>query len=520
MPHVPPSPEAARSESWISRLWPLLHWQTRYDVRRRETWISAAGTIGICVFALLTAVLGRRMWGAGPPGKMYFESMRRFLCFITPAAALSSTSAIAQDLAGGILALVRVSDLRPSQWIAYRLAAAVLTFLPAWAVRLPFYTLAYGLGGVTVSDIVAAEVLQWAAFIVVASVGMLAGHSFNNSQVAGQTAMWSLVGFLMLFEAPRWIVSMVQSLYPSAGRWLDDAEVFSLSWSRLSLARQVFTPPVDAAGWTVALISIAIHLIVASAAIWMLHRTLFAAVGADPAPDAVAEPKLGRVMRRARRRPRPWTDALAWQVFWFRHTGTHEVYLKTAIYGVVVLVALGSLSFSMPLAILLSATTAFGVVFYYGLQPGDTLQCELKDGTLSAFAMLPDSGLDAFRGWLRGARRLCVAEFIWMNLCAAALVVWEPRLVAVWLAIIAMLALLPPLVFLAYLQRFTGFWGSLRSCLPILCLVLIVAGSSLIAGIVDIWIGLASFVVASSLAHWESIRRIPDAFRRRVEGAA
>jgi hypothetical protein len=178
MPEVPLSPDAARSESWISRLWPLLHWQTRYDVRRREMWISAAATIGICVFALLTATLTRRMWGSGPPGKMYFESMRRFLCFITPMAALSSTSAIAQDLAGGILALVRVSDLRPSQWIAYRLAAAILAFLPVWAARLPFYALAYGLGGVTVSDFVAAEVLQWAAFVVVASVGMLAGHSF------------------------------------------------------------------------------------------------------------------------------------------------------------------------------------------------------------------------------------------------------------------------------------------------------------------------------------------------------
>jgi hypothetical protein len=517
MSSTPHRTDATRSESRISRLWPLLHWQLRFDSSRRELWLTAAGSIVACAVALTIAVITNRASNAPTPGKSFFEIMRRFLGYVTPLAALTSTSQMALDTAAGVLPLIRVSDLRASQWIAYRFLAIVVGFLPVWAVRLPSYALAFGLGGVTLHDLAAAEVIQWTAFIVVAAVGLLSGHSMVTAQSASQAAMFSLIGLELLFEAPRWLLTFAQSMFPAAMVRFDALEEITLVCSRFSLVRLIFHPPVDAATWTAAAVSIAIHLAAATLALVVLHRTLFTSVGMDRDSNVVPESRLHRVLRTARRRPRPWPNALAWQVYCFRHVGKRDVRLKTVLGLCVTAVVLGSISFDKPLGTSIAVITAAAVMIFVPAICGDAVQRELKDNTLSSLATLPLSGLQFYHGWLRGSRQLCIPEILWTNLCGAIVSFRMPQLIPLWLAVDAVVLLLPSLVFLAYLQTFVGFWESVKAGVPVMSMIGMALVSLYAALAIDPWIGLLTLVVLAVLARWVSLKLIPDAFIRRVE---
>jgi hypothetical protein len=462
-----------------------------------------------------------RVPGTGAPaGAIYFGMLRKLLSYVTPLSAMSLAGAAALDASSGILALLRVSDLRPGQWIVIRLMGILLWFLPIWIARWPFYAFAYGLGGVTPHDIVAAEAVQWAAFIVVAAVCLLAGRYMGGEQAAGQTVMFSLFGFEMLFEVPRWIISLAQALFPAAMAGFESAEEVALTISRLSLVRQLFHPPSDVSAWVYASISIGIHLCVAGVAIFVLHRMAFEDLGKDSEPAAVPESKLDRILRRAQQRPRPWDDALAWQSFCFRHRGHVLVKIKSWTYLIVAGFLLATSMFEPIAAVAVTILLAFCLAGYAILLTGDCMASELKDGTVSTLAMLPFSGREIYQGWKRGVQRFCIPEVLFLTVGLGLSAIHMPMSLTYGLAIVAALWLLPSLVFLAFLQTFEGFWNSLRSCLPVATLIVIVIAAPIMAAAVSPWAGVVTFFLLAACSHAVSMERISPSFQRRAEKTA
>jgi hypothetical protein len=496
------------------RLTPLLTWQSRYDVRRATLFFVGAAYLliaGPCLYWLFN-----RTGAAGFPlitGSQVFTALTFIHCILSPGFAWSRACRTVDDRRAGILAFLKIGDMSPRRWVAFRLLGLVQSFLPIWVLRFPLYVFAFHLGGLRVEKIIVAELFQWVSFLFAGSVSLAVARLYQTPQAARIVAMGVIVGFEFMLIAPLRVLRGLEAwLGSSFSAGLALWEPLAEGVSRVSLFSQNWWPPIVSSDWPLSTASIGLHFTVGGAALMTLVAGLYAGVEEESPPSSAMRKarSLSRPSRRAGR------DALAWQAYAVHADGGQTVRRKAIIYGMGALFLIGlslSPNWALPTFATISALIALSAAAF---RPGDCLARELKDGTLSTLALLPYEGREIFNAWRRGARRLAVPDLLWAALCFAVLAKDNPEAIPIWTGLYLTLLLATPFFFVNNLVQFDWKY------LPLGCLstfvIVALTGACIGVGVeANSYLGLALFTIFAAVVHAIFLRQIPRWFLKRLE---
>jgi hypothetical protein len=498
----------------------LLFWQMRFDGRRLSVWLAGGIYIALAGLGLIKIVALLPWSPAAPsPGKYYFNGLNVLHSVLAPLCAAIIGARAVDDRTAGVLALVKISDLPSRDWAAFRILSLVASFLPIWAMRLPFYALAFHMGGLRLESILIAELLQWTSFLFVGSLMLMIARVYDTSQAA----RLGVLGLCLLFELM--LVLPLRLLYgielalgsqPVPG--FDVLERLGQVMSRLSLLSQMWASPVVVGDWRLAAGSIALHLIVAGLALFVFARRVFVGVGIDDSVGSTAAEKEKSFVRPSRR---VWDDALAWQAFHIHSQGPQVIRLKVAAYvfcGIAFVVLLASPNWFLPTFVAVSLIASLAIAAY---KSGDCLTRELKAGTLSTLALLPYDGREIFHGWERGARRLALPDWGWAGICITALATGlggyiDRASFPIWVALAAALLLSAPFFYVNSLAAFE--WAYLPvGCFTVIAVNVVPFLSVMIGITVSPWVGLVVFLFLVVAMRWVLLKMIPGCFVNRLE---
>jgi hypothetical protein len=239
-----------------------------------------------------------------------------------------------------------------------------------------------------------------------------------------------------------------------------------MNMSRLSMLSQLWSPPVDADDWPLALGAIAQHHGIALAALWLLRRGVFVGVGVVDAVGSRAAEKERSLSRPSRR---CWDDALAWQAFQIHGGGRRTVTAKLIGYALfaVFLVAVVSTEEWLIALLVIAGFLSLAVANY---KAQDCVTREIKAGTLSTLALLPYDGLEFYRGWARGARRLAIPDYSTALIAAAILLGLANSGTPVIMCVLFAIFLCSPFLFINGLVGFD--WAYLHvGCFAVIAMV-------------------------------------------------
>lgn len=507
------------SERWLRRIWPLLHWHFRLISERGEVWGGLATYI--VIVTVMSLPNSARLGVA--PGADYLGRLQMIHWYVALGSAQSLAVLSVLDRTSGILAFIRLTDLRAGQWIAYQLGSVIISLIPAWIARIPFYTLAFSLGGASLDRIVAVEALQGIGFLFVASIALFFSRLSTTNQAAGFATMVAAALFEGLLYLPELIVSVGRWLLLIPSGLVDRLDAFAFSARRLSLIHYVNELPDDAEGWGYAAAMTTIHLAAAATALLLLRRLLFSNLDSEftevgGAAETAKPRRRGRVVR-----PRSWRDALAWQAFHFHEKGPRSIQLKLLSYAACGVVTVLALESNPPIAAVLIVVST-GVAFVLALfSLIDCIAKEIRWQTFPTLAMLPYDAKELFQGWSRGIRWRILPDVVWINLALAAVLIHSassasplPWLVPLWIGMMVAVALAPPMVLLFSLQTTRSFVSFFRATL-VLVLLLLPFGSGLVMGVqTNPWTGLVVFVAVCLAVRTWMLSEINPAFARRL----
>jgi len=498
----------------LRHLGPLLYWQMRFDHRRVWTWLVGAAYL-LIVGPILLRFLMMIRWVPGAPlnGKTLFIGLTAFHWFLSPIFAAIRGCRTTDDRVFGALALLKIADMPSGRWVAFRLLSVIVGFLPVWCLRLPFYVLAYHMGGLRIETILTAELLQWTCFLTVASASLFIARFFDTPQ----TARFIVFGLCLFFELMmmlpvRFLNGLALWLGPNPFPGYDAVELALMKLSRLSMLSQLWSPPVDADNWPLTLVAIAVHLAVASGALLLLRRAVFVGVGVD---DAVGSRATEREKNFTRPSRRCWDDALAWQAFQVHAGGSRTILAKIIAYGLFAVFLVGVVSSQEWLiALLVIAGMLSLAAANYKAQ--DCVTREIKGGTLSTLALLPYDGLEFYRGWARGARRLAIPDYLAAAFATLILLALFNNGTPVILSVLFAVLLCSPFLFINGLVGFD--WAYLHvGCFTVIAMVSIPLASIFLGLEVHAAAGLGLYVVLALTTHFAYRKMIRGCFNRRVE---
>jgi len=483
----------------------LLSWQLRFQSRRLTTWLLGGGYLLVVLGAI--AMSPKRLPPGVGAGVVSFKILMTIHTLATILLAVRFAAQSIDDKPSGTLGFLKIANVSPRSWIAFRAIAMVLDYLPVWVLRLPVYALVLSLGGVFLADVLWLEAVLAVAFLSLSCVALLiARYSTTGMAVAVGTflsvALWHL--FLVLPLVVLGIFSLVDKK-PFAIADHPWAEAFS----RLGLPRFVWTPPADAQQWTLAGISMAVHLAIAAFLLRLLARTVYVGAGTEMSDEA---PTLTRADQKVNSRPsrRVSDDALAWQALHVHCPHGRRARIGGAVFAAACVLLLTFVVAKEPLPRTLLIGVSSGItLLVLAFKPSDCLSRELRGKTLSTLALLPLDGKEIYEGWARGSRQMAAPAYVAAALGAGILFVIAPDRVPYWGIVMAgAVLLLPeaafvsnvlarkmPFLHIDWLQVAVNLWS-------VFVLGVLLAISLPIAFAVNAWAGLAVFIGCSFVARW------------------
>ena len=477
------------------RIRTLLSWQLRFQSRRMLTWVFG----GVYVLLPLLLIAMSPNLPTMPPGQLPFRILQTVHALGAAVAAIVLAGQSMDDKPSGTLGFLKVANLAPGSWVTFRFLALFIGYLPIWILRIPIYVLVVSLGGVMWEDVLWLEAVQWAAFLSISCLALLvARYSTTGSSLAIATFLivwlWQAVLYFPL------IVTAILNLFQNAPPRTGDHPI-AIAIGQLALPRYFWSRPSNATEWTMALLGIALHLILAFILLRMLAKTVFFNAGTEMATE---EPALTRAERRSNTRPsrRVSDDPLAWQACHI-HAGTNPQTRTSAVVIAsffVLALAFGVIDEVVPRSLVIGVTCGMTLVIL-AFKPSDCLSREVKAKTLSTLALLPLDGREIYEGWRRGARRLARSAYIAAAGGGIILSIIVPEAAPfIWMVLAFAVLLLPEVAFLSNLMAkkvsFLEFdWAQLAVNFWILFVIGMMLAISLPIAIgINPWAGLATFV--------------------------
>lgn len=496
----------------------LLSWQLRFQSRRMSTWIFGGGYL----LVTLVMMLGSPDVPTIPPGQIPFQTLRTIHALAAVIFAIQLAGQSMDDNLSGTLGFLKVAHLESGSWVAFRMAAMILAYLPIWSVRLPIYSLVLSLGGVTLEEVLWLEAVQWVAFLTIGSVALLiARYSTTGSGLAILTlaivGLFQLALNLPLIALAVW--SLIQDRPFSASN-----HPWAVSMGQLSLSMWFWGFPRYVSSWWAAALGLALHLAMAVVFLRMLARVVFFNVGTE---IVTHEPTATKAERKSTTRPsrRVPDDALAWQACHVHSAMSSEARASAVVFGsvCVLVLAFGVIQDVIPRSLVIGVACGTTLVVL-AFKPSDCLSRELKGKTLSTLALIPLDGREIYEGWRRGARRLArpgyVAVVVGGILLSAINAEAAPY---VWMVLVFAVLLLPEAAFLSnvlarqvsflefdFVQLFVNLW--------VLFLIGVLLAISLPVAIgINPWAGLVTFMGLTLLARSLLLSDFPRYVADRVE---
>ncbi|HVJ86387.1 MAG TPA: hypothetical protein VM452_12130, partial [Caulifigura sp.] len=390
----------------MRRLLHLLYWQAQFDPRRPMLWLVGASYL-VIAGPLTLGSFHLVSWRTGLPtsGSAYLSALSLLNSVAGMLFAMSQGSRAADERATGFLAAVQMTDLPGWTLTAFRGLGILVSGAPLWALRLPLYVWCYYLGGVRLSDFVAAECVAWVATAFAGGVAILCAQ-FGRS---AQTAMMMIGGVLFasqaVFSLPRILMRLLRLAVGQGPSSLDGLNEWATAFSQWGLVGHVWNRPSVGSGLSAAMPALVLHLVVATAALVVSWRLAYFNVLPDDSPRGM--------MQRTGPPRRVSGDALAWQAVHLHHN-RGKFRLAAIAFDLALLAALFISIFSLPpIGVgLLGLAIAFRGLTTAAMRAGVCVAYEIRDQTLSTLALLPREPLEFFRSWRRGGMRASRMEYI------------------------------------------------------------------------------------------------------------
>ncbi|SFI75228.1 hypothetical protein [Planctomicrobium piriforme] len=303
--------------------------------------------------------------------------------------------------------LLQLAGVSPSQWLRLTLLQLVGNFFSVFVVRWPLIALASTLGGVTLGQLVAAECCLYFLFGVAASVGLLIAMVGNSTRRQVISLLWATP---YLTETLLRSLSMMQSYLPASvhpvGDWLASFSAGRYMWT-IGAQGLVSTPP-----WRPALFYGGMAVTYLVLILWMLQNEFAEADG----PEATERTRKTRTSRRC------WDHALAWQACYVHGKGGWLFAAKCLSHVLVLgLFALLVSTNYRELAIACLIIECGIWVLITMNKPGDCLQRELKEQTLSTLVLAIGDDRKLYSGWRLGSLWLSLPDFVMIVAVAVSL---------------------------------------------------------------------------------------------------
>jgi hypothetical protein len=376
----------------------------REDTRSRATYWARAGLGCFLLLVMLLFFAGSRNWG-NAPGRTFFSLVISFqITAITLMGLSYFASAVAEEKEEQTLGLLRMTDLSPLSILLGKSTSRLCGALCLLAAQFPFTIIAITFGGVSFGQIAASYCAVAAFTFLLCNLALLG--SVISRGVAGAAAFSIATIGLLLALIPLLKALQLPSDY---FHWnVAFGRIASGIWEATPIARleEVLSTGYNggAIGWQVLTnITFGIGCFLLAWAAFQRFCDREPVVASTPLRVPVAgDSKAVSVKLRPSRRPRAWKQALMWKDFYFLCGGRIGFIVRTLGYGGVLACALWELAkagraSTFGFAYIASRLLPFIFSVDIGVMASRMFRTELRDQTLSALAVLPDTMRDIVR---------------------------------------------------------------------------------------------------------------------------
>lgn len=469
-----------------------------------STWVYGAGYILLALGMI--AIAPRNVPPGVAAGTVPFAALKTVHAMTAVFFAIHLAAHAMDDKSSGTLGFLKIANLSPRSWVAFRFLALLAGYAPVWIMRLPVYALVLSLGGILIEDVLWLEAIQGMAFLCLGCLALLVSRSSTTALNLGfatmlTAALWQVALYLPLIVIG--VLKMIENRplaaadYPWAG-----------AISQLGLPRYFVVRPADSQQWTVAGLSILLHLILCGVLLSLLTRVLYVGAGTEMAET----PMLTGAARRSNSRPsrRVWDDALAWQVCHVHCNHGSRARIGAAIFGAACVVALCfGVAKETVVRTLLVGVTSGVTLAVLAFKPSDCLSREVRGKTLSTLALLPLDGREIYQAWARGSRRMALPVYYVIAVGVVIMLLIAPERAPYWAMVLAAtVLLLPEAAFLSnvltrkvsflkidFVQVFVNLWSAF-----LIGMVLVISLPVAIG--VNPWLGLVTMIGLSLFVRW------------------
>lgn len=180
----------------ISGTQTLFNWSLRSDTKSIYPHVVRAGFCGFMLLAILSAWAGSL--GGMAPGLQFFEWICRLNVLLISVSGISYfVSAVTEEKDAGTLALLRLAGVSPLAIVLSKSTSRLISAIMLLLIQLPFTFLAITLGGVTITQILAAYLALAAWMCLVANLALFCSVRCETSGRAASLA----TAILLLFFA-------------------------------------------------------------------------------------------------------------------------------------------------------------------------------------------------------------------------------------------------------------------------------------------------------------------------------
>jgi len=318
------------------------------------------------------------------------------------------------DRQSGMLSLIAITGIPPTQWALFRWSQLWQNFLSVWIVRLPILAWIWTLG-VNQRMLLEQELFLLGLFLAMSSF-MLLPAQFMQTRRDLQVGMFVVIGMAEFIVAAPFILTaglgfqMTPMVTGILGQLME-----------LSVIYRMFVAP----GATFVWWNILLYVLICMWSFRKLTRVVFNRLETSrPENEAV---DIGRAAK-APARKRCWENPFAWHAYVFRSWGEKAYKIKLWLYPLIWIVVAGALvAYGMDdwgvIACVLSMVMLVACLLMTSNIPANCFEAEEKEETLGSLHLTPNLPIEIYRGWRQGTRKSLVADVV-MLIAMTVLLAW------------------------------------------------------------------------------------------------
>lgn len=407
------------------------------------------------------------------------------------------------------ISLVALTGISQEKWCLARVGEMWRTFLLIWVVRLPILAWLQIQGGLNWSEVCSLELLLLFLFGWLSSLGLLIGSGKLTKGVTFGVVCFGFVAWEFICNLGL-LVTAITSFYGL--QLIHGVDGFTQLLIHFSVFRKVLSLNSGGFNGHYFVWQAAILLIFTGFCLWRFSQKIFENIGANSLgtdrETVAASPIKNKKM------PRCWSNALAWQAFYYHHNGMKTLYGRILAY-IAVIVAVTAMNYFKGSiteygSFLFAAT---GLVLGPMMAANVSLAKEVKEQTLPSLTMACGDPIKIYQGWQQSWRRMAIPDILLLPALLFS-ISWSAPMTAFYAGtgIIGIACIGPLLFFSVFLAAWT--WPNVITSAKIFLAIVVIAGLGILIGWAMNWLLLPVVVIPLlfALGQWILYRDLPKFF--------